>query len=142
MIVHFALALPMTATLLYTVARCVPTTSALASSRLAAHWMLGLGIVFLWLAVGSGMWAYFTIAHDAEGFASMSRHQNWAWLTVIGYTSCLPLWQRNHPRQVAAWFLLLLWVATLCAFFTGWTGGENVYRHGLGVERLPTITAN
>ena len=59
--VHFALALPLVASVLY------PLSFALPTARPAAHWCLGLGVVFLWLAVGSGMWA--TLLADAEGAA-------------------------------------------------------------------------
>lgn len=125
--VHFALALPLVASALY------PMSFALPTARPAAHWCLGLGVAFLWLAVGSGMWA--TLLADAEGPArqAIALHQYWGWTTAVLYSLALAL--IASLRRVGALLLLTLALAAASALVTGWLGGENVYRHGIGVQQ-------
>lgn len=137
MVVHFALALPMSATLLYAVARLAGERAFAAGAVTAAHWMLGLGIAALWLAIGTGMAAQLGVTMDAAAARAVSTHQYWGWGTAIVFSSALPLWTAGHPRRVAPAFLLLCAFGSGCAVVTGYLGGENVYRHGVGVERLP-----
>lgn len=137
MVVHFALALPLSASALYTVAWLLPERPMATGAVGAAHWMLGIGITALWLAIGTGMYAWFTVTHDAEGLRAMSIHQYWGWATAVLYTCALPLWSAGAPRRVPTVFVVLLLVAACSAVVTGYLGAENVYRHGIGVERLP-----
>jgi uncharacterized membrane protein len=136
-VVHFALALPLMATLLYGLSALLQGNAG-HGALIAAHWNLGLGVVWLWLAVGTGMSAYLSVQYDAEGFATLRVHQWWAWTTAAIYTAAAGLTlAQDAPRRVTPLLLLLCALGTGSAVVTGWLGAENVYRHGIGVERLP-----
>ena len=123
--VHFALALPLMASALYPLSRGVP------SARPAAHWCLGVGVCFLWLAVGSGMWAAIRAGAEGEARAAIALHQYWGWATAVLYSLAVAL--IASLRRVGWPVLTVLALAAVAAVGAGYLGGENVYRHGIGV---------
>lgn len=104
-----------------------------------AHWNLRLGYLFALVTAWLGWLAYDSVAHDDAGHVAMTAHRDAAMLTVALFT----------PFFIASWFRqrigrglgLVLAIAVLlpgaALVRTGWLGGEAVFRHGLGVERLP-----
>lgn len=141
MTVHFALALPITATLLISLARVAPERAFAAGAVQAAKWSLAIGIAALWLSIGTGMHAYLTEPMDAAAEQAVRVHQYWGWGTAAVFTMAPALWQAQHPKQVGLALLVCCWLGTACASVTGWLGAENVYRHGVGVEARTTAEA-
>lgn len=136
MTVHFALALPITATLLLTLARAARDRAFAASAVQAAKWSLGIGIAALWISIGTGMHAYLTEPMNVAAEQAVRVHQYWGWGTAAVFTMAPALWQAQHPKRVGLALLLCCWLGTASASVTGWLGAENVYRHGVGVEAL------
>lgn len=132
--VHFALALPVTATLLLTLARAAHDRPLSTGAVQAAKWMLGVGIAALWLSVGTGMQAYLSEPMSAAAQHAVRVHQYWGWGTAALFSMAPALWQGAHPKRVALPLLLCCWAGTMSATVTGWLGAENVYRHGVGVD--------
>lgn len=131
--VHFALAMPVTATLLLSLARAAHERPFAIGAVQAAKWMLAVGIATLWLSVGTGMYAYLSEPLDAEAEHAVRVHQYWGWATAALFSMAPALWHGGHPRRVALPLLLCCWMGTMTATVTGWLGAENVYRHGVGV---------
>jgi len=42
-------------------------------------------------------------------------------------------------KTVNVWFIVIVLVSTMSVLVTGYLGAENVYRHGIGVQRIPEI---
>ncbi len=131
--VHFPIALTLTATLLLLIARLRPANQILPSS---ARLLLFLSAVSAMLAAGLGWHAFQTVEHDAAGHLVMLRHRNWAVASTTGLL-LLALWDGLRQRADKAVSKALLPPMLLLSgslFFTGWLGGEMVYRHGVGVS--------
>src|SRR5512143_1784511 len=80
-LVHFPIALAITATLLLLASRLRPDNHLLpASGRL----LVALAAVGAVLAAALGWHAYATVEHDAAGHLVMLRHRNWALATTLG----------------------------------------------------------
>ncbi|WP_420427608.1 DUF2231 domain-containing protein [Algiphilus sp.] len=141
MTVHFALALPITATLLLSLARAASDRAFAAGAVQATKWTLGIGIAALWASIGTGMHAYLTEAMDAAAERAVRVHQYWGWGTAAVFTMAPALWQKHHPKRVGWALLTCCWLGTASASVTGWLGAENVYRHGVGVEAVTTAEA-
>lgn len=107
--------------------------------RITARWTLWLGVAAAVAAVASGFVAYYTVAHDAASHAVMTTHRNWGIAVLVvfalvgGWVLLRWLSRRSEGRMVAA--AMLVGFAVMAT--TAWYGAELVYRHGVGVERLP-----
>lgn len=138
--VHFPIALLMTATALFVLTACLPgSVTARAPLRLVALWNLWLGFAAALVAASFGWIAYNTVAHDALSHEAMTTHRNWALLT-LGLFLPVIVWSvftHRRGRTLSWFFALILMLPTLFLARTAWLGAEAVYRHGLGVQRLP-----
>jgi uncharacterized membrane protein len=130
--VHFPIALVFTATLLLLAARILPGA---ATAGIAGRLLLPLAAVSALIAAGLGWQAFATVEHDAAGHVVMLRHRDWA----LGATAALVLlaaWDLVRQRRgnpVHAGLPAALLVVSGAFAFTGWLGGEMVYRHAVGV---------
>lgn len=68
----------------------------------------------------------------------MSDHRSWAlatatiwWLIAISEG-----WRARRLTPPSTFLLAAMWIAVASLGITGWKGGELVYRHGIGVQRL------
>jgi len=131
-IVHFPIALTVTATLLLLAGRLSPGNRQLTvSGRL-----LPLAALSALLAVALGWQAYSTVEHDAAGHLVMLRHRNWAMSATFALVA-LAVWDSLRQRagkEIGATLLPALLILSGCLGVTGWLGGEMVYRHGIGVS--------
>jgi uncharacterized membrane protein len=132
--VHFPIALTITASLLLVAVRlgAEKVVSGLAAS---ARLMLSLAALSAVIAVLLGWQAFASVAHDAAGHEVMLRHRNWALIASSGLLG-LALWDGWRRRSGRPGHALLLPASLLvagCFAFTGWLGGEMVYRHGVAV---------
>ena len=136
--VHFPIALLSLSVVLFWVARFWPSEVA-GKLTTVARFNLGAGVVMLIPSLVTGYLAYDSVPHDAAGHEAMTRHLYAAWITTgVFAVAALLAWLERHRWCGAGVPLLVVLLAGLIAIsVTGYLGGENVYRHGIGVERLP-----
>jgi len=137
--VHFTVALLITASVLFaagTLFRTAPLGDALTT---AARWNLAIGIAVTVATLATGWSAYNTVAHDAASHENMTVHLRWAVATALIFLVAGGVAWSERRKGAGAGIVLLALLAggsgTLAV--TGWLGGENVYRYGLGVMALP-----
>ena len=135
--VHFPLALIVTATVCLTITgsrRAQPHGSALA---LVGTWNLGIGAITVILALGSGLAAAIDLHVGAAAHQAIAAHVKAAILTTFLVLSAA-LWRTfgvPADSRPSGLFLLVLWAATSALVLTGYRGGQNVYRYGIGVSQ-------
>lgn len=141
LIVHFTIALLLTAAAMFVLGAAFARRPLGPAVTLVARWNLALGIVAAILALVTGWQAYNTVTHDEPSHGNMVVHLRWA-LGAAGLfiAAAAAAWfDRRRAAGGGLALLALLAVASGALFVTGWIGGENVYRYGLGVLSLPTV---
>jgi uncharacterized membrane protein len=107
-----------------------------------AYGVFWLGVVLSAAAVLSGNAAAEPHRGDAQVQAQVSAHEDWATRTLLLFLALalarLPLQLQGRLKGA----LFKLWLALAAAgcillWATGYTGGELVYRHGVGVRTIP-----
>jgi uncharacterized membrane protein len=137
MMVHFPLALTLTATVLLLVARVLRNPETAATVAIVGTWNLCLGAAAALITLGTGLGAILDLDVSAAARESISTHAKWAIFTTLALL-LLAVWrgagteQRSRPTWI---FLIVLTAATCALITTGYRGGQNVYRFGVGVER-------
>lgn len=104
-----------------------------------ARWNLWIGALITVGTVLAGWYAYNTVSHDGPSHAAMTDHRNWA-LTTAAFFMLLALWavwKQRGAKTVSTVFVAAILLAAGMLAVTGYKGGEVVYRHGLGVMRMP-----
>ncbi|MGY2049115.1 DUF2231 domain-containing protein [Methylobacterium sp. JK268] len=139
LVVHFAIALLLTAAALFATGTALARQPVGPALTLVARWNLGLGVAAALVTVATGWQAYNTVAHDGPSHANMTTHMQWALGTAAVFLGAAgAAWLDRHRVAGAGAALLALLAAGAAGLVvTGWLGGENVYRYGLGVQRLP-----
>ena len=136
--VNFTVALFIVSMLLHIVALLAPNAPWRGTCLAAAQWNLALGSVFALITVGTGLNAYYSVAHDSPSHAAMTDHRNWA-LATAGIIVGLALWQwTQRHRDTRPNFLLAITLVLAGGLLsvTAWKGAELVFRYGLGVMAL------
>jgi uncharacterized membrane protein len=136
-IVHFPLALITSATACLTVACVWGAPSRVATLATVGTWNLCLGAAALVIALGTGLAATVDLHVGAAAHQAISAHVKSAILTTV---LALPaaLWRGvgvPSGSRPSGLFVLLLWGATASLVVTGYRGGQNVYRYGVGVTQ-------
>lgn len=103
----------------------------------ASRWLLGAGLVGAALAAAAGLADF--------GGDRRIRQLNDAWAHMIGNVvivliEAANLFLRLGDEGVSTTGLLLSGIAVLLLAFTGWKGGELVFRHGVGVHEADRST--
>jgi len=139
--VHFTLGLLLTSTALFIFGALVRARPVGAQATMVARWNLWIGSAFAVVTVAAGFIAYNSVAHDAEAHTAMTVHMRWALGTLILFVIAAILAWRTRTRTAGTGPLLALFLLAGAGalLITGWLGAENVYRHGLGVMRLPQV---
>lgn len=108
---------------------------------LVARWNLWIGALITIGTVLAGFYAYNTVAHDGPSHAAMTDHRNWALVTAATFIllALWAFWKRRDTNSVSGAFLVIILLASGMLAITGYKGGEAVYRHGLGVMRMPEV---
>ena len=134
-IVHFPLALIVTATAALTLARLLRGDALAATLATLGTWNLCLGAVTVFLALGTGLAASIGLQIGLPAHQALSAHVKSAVVTTI-LVLLAAVWRgagtAANSRPTAG-FLIVLWLATAALLVTGYRGGQNVYRHGIGV---------
>ncbi|MDP8985027.1 MAG: DUF2231 domain-containing protein [Pseudomonadota bacterium] len=136
MIVHFPLALIVTAAMCLSLARLRLALRYASVLATVGTWNLCVGAVAVYFALGSGLAAVIGLHVGMAAHQAITAHVKSAMLTAVLVTAAA-VWrgagapQESRPTWV---FLLLLWAATAAAVVTGYRGGQNVYRYGVGLD--------
>ncbi len=137
MIVHFPLALVITAAAALLLARLMRTEPLAATLATVGTWNLCLGAIAALFALGTGLAAVLDLHLAVAARQAVATHVKWAIFTTLALL-LLAVWRAagNAQRSRPSWlFVLLLLAATAALIETGYRGGQNVYRYGIGVER-------
>jgi uncharacterized membrane protein len=138
MVVHFPLALILTSSALLLAARLLRKEELAATLAVVGTWNLCLGAAIAVIALGTGLAAVLNLDVSAAARASISTHAKWAIFTTLALV-LLAVWRgagtdsRSRPSWV---FMVVLLAASGALIFTGYRGGQNVYRFGIGVETV------
>ena len=138
-IVHFPIALAITATLLLLAGRLRPAITLPPS---CGRLLLQLSALSAVVAAALGWYAFQTVDHDAAGHLVMVSHRGWAVVSTGGLL-LLALWDTLRQRAGKgphAALLAGLFMLSGSLGFTGWLGGEMVYRHGVGVSSAAFVS--
>jgi uncharacterized membrane protein len=135
MAVHFPLALVATATLALSLARLKALERYATSLAIVGTWNLCLGALAELVALITGLAAVIHLQVGGAARLAISVHVKWAIFSAIGLL-LLAAWrgagsaEGSRPSRP---FLALLWAVTAALIVTGYRGGQNVYRYGIGV---------
>lgn len=135
-VVHFPLALIVTAAFMLSVARVLPGKPIAATLATVGTWNLCLGAVAVFLALGSGLAAVIDLHIGLAARQAISAHVKSAVVTAI-LVLLVAVWRGAGTRADSrpSWvFMVLLWAATSALIVTGYRGGQNVFRYGVGVS--------
>ncbi len=140
--VHFAVALLATSTVASIISLAnKPSEGGVRSALVVARWTLWIGVVAAMGALLTGYWASTSVAHDDLGHANMMDHRNWALVTApLFLVAALLELTKRAKNRLSGFSLLFLLLGSISLVKTGLEGAENVYEHGLGVQRLPNIS--
>jgi uncharacterized membrane protein len=135
--VHFPLALLVTAAVCLSLARALPVQRLAETSATVGTWNLCLGAVGVLFALGSGLAASIGLDVDAAAHQAIAAHVKSAVVTTM-LTLSVAVWRGAGVAPTARpspLFLAMMWLAIASLMVTGYRGGQNVYRHGVGVVR-------
>jgi uncharacterized membrane protein len=138
MVVHFPLALVVTAALLLLAARLLRQERRSATLAIVGTWNLCLGAIAALFALGTGLAATLHLQVGPEAHQAISLHMKWAVLTTL-MVLLLAVWRGAGTAQESrpSWiFVVVLMAATAALIMTGYRGAQNVYRHGVGVHGI------
>jgi uncharacterized membrane protein len=135
-VVHFPLALVVTATLLLLAARLLRQDRYAASLATVGTWNLCLGAVAALFAIATGLAAVLHVNVGVAAHQAISLHLRWAIFTTLALV-LLAVWRGAGSAQESrpSWLFVVVLLATTGALIvTGYRGGQNVYRYGVGVQ--------
>jgi uncharacterized membrane protein len=133
--VHFPLALTVTGTLALTAARIPLAARHATTLATVGTWNVTLGAVGLLFALGTGLAAVATLDLPTSVRAAVGLHVKWAVFTSVALLLAV-VWRgagNAADSRPSAALLVILWAATAALVMTGYRGGQNVYRYGVGV---------
>lgn len=136
MIVHFPLALVVSGAISLLAARLLRQPRHSATLATVGTWNLCLGAIAALFALGTGLAAMIGLDVDLAARQAISLHVKWAIFTTLALV-LLAVWRGAGTAQESrpSWiFVVALSAATAALIFTGYRGGENVYRYGVGVH--------
>lgn len=136
-VVHFPVALVISAAAMLWAARLVPGARAAALATVGT-WNLCLGTVAAVFAIGTGLAAVIGLHVGAAAHLAISVHLRWAFVTSLVLVF-LSVWRGAGTAADSrpSWlFVALLSGAAAALMVTAYLGGENVYRHGIGVQAV------
>lgn len=142
--VHFAIALLVTSAGLFLIFGWrSPKVSGRKNALIVARWVLRLGLIAAGGALLTGYLASGSVTHDDLSHANMMVHRNWAFTAtfIIAIATLTDYMQRKETR-VSILTILLLTAGGTALAITGLEGAENVYKYGLGVQKLPDISTH
>jgi uncharacterized membrane protein len=135
LVVHFPIALTLTAGLCLILARLVRRESLAETLATVGTWNLCVGAAAALFALATGLAGVLDLKVDAAARAAISTHVKWAMFTSMALL-LTSVWRGagSAPRSRPSWLFVIV-LSAICAALavTGYFGGENVYRYGVGV---------
>jgi uncharacterized membrane protein len=134
-VVHFPIALVATGAALLALAKVVRRDDHSATFATVGTWNLCLGALAAVIAMATGLAAVLDLDVGLAAHQAISLHLRWAIFTSLALL-LLAVWRGAGNAQASrpSWvFVGLLIAASAALMVTGVHGGENVYRHGIGV---------
>jgi uncharacterized membrane protein len=138
LMVHFPIALVLSAMALLLAARLLRNESLAATAATVGTWNLCLGAAAALFALGSGLGAVLDLDVSAAARSAISVHVKWAMFTTL-LLVLLAVWRGAGSAATSrpSWiFLVALLAAGAALSFTGYRGGKNVYEYGVGVRKV------
>jgi uncharacterized membrane protein len=135
--VHFPLALVVTAAFFLVAARLWRQESLAKALATVGTWNLCIGAVAALFALGTGLAALIGLHAGLAAHQSIFLHVKWAIFTSLALL-LVAVWRGAGaaPESRPSWlFIVILVGVTAALVVTGYQGGQNVYRHGVGVHR-------
>jgi len=138
LVVHFPLALVVTAAFVLVAARLLRQERHAATLATVGTWNLCLGALAALFALATGLAAVLDLHVGLAARQALSLHVKWAIFTTLALV-LLAVWrgagvaQESRPSWV---FIVVLVAATAALIMTGYRGGPNVYQYGIGVNQL------
>src|ERR1700733_2485753 len=136
MVVHFPLALVVTAASLLVAARLLRQERHAAILATVGTWNLCLGAVAALFGLATGLAAVLDLHVGLTARQAISLHVKWAIFTSLALV-LLAVWRGAgvaHESRPSWLFTVILVAATAALVVTGYRGGENVYAYGIGVN--------
>ena len=137
LVVHFPIALTLTAGLLLIAAKLARNEALAATLATIGTWNLCMGAIAALFALATGLAATLDLQVGAAAHGAIATHVKWAMFTTLGLL-LTAVWRGAGAAQQSrpsGRFLVVLAVACIALAVVGYHGGENVYRYGVGVER-------
>jgi uncharacterized membrane protein len=141
MVVHFPLALVVTAASFLVVARLLRRERYSATLAIVGTWNLCLGAIAALFALATGLAAMLDLHVGAAARQSIFLHVKWAIFTTLALV-LLAVWRGAGAAQESrpSWiFIVVLVAATAALVMTGYRGGQNVYEYGIGVNHMNLV---
>jgi uncharacterized membrane protein len=135
LVVHFPIALALTAGLFLIAAKLVRSDPLAATLATVGTWNLCVGAVAALFALGTGLAGVLDLQVGAAAHAAISAHVKWAMFTSLALILA-SVWRGAGTAQQSrpSWlFVAVLSMVCIALSMTGYLGGENVYRYGVGV---------
>jgi uncharacterized membrane protein len=137
-VVHFPLALVISAAVFFLAARLLRRDALAANLAIAGTWNLCLGAFMAVFALATGLASVLDLDVGAEVHQAISIHTKWAMFTTL-LLILLAVWRGAGAAQASrpSWlFVIVLTVAAAALIVTGYRGGKNVYDYGVGVKKI------
>ena len=138
LVVHFPIALVLSATALLLAARLLRNESLAATAATVGTWNLCLGAVAALLALATGLGAVLDLDVSAAVHQAIAVHVKWAMLTAL-LLVLLAVWRGAGTASCSrpSWiFLIVLIAASFALSYTAYRGGKNVFEYGVGVKKI------
>ena len=135
-VVHFPLALVSSAVLLLLAARLLRQERLAATLATVGTWNLCLGALAALFAIGTGLAAALHLDVSPAAHHAISLHVRWAMFTTLALV-LLAVWRGagNAQESRPSWIMMIVLLGAFAALVvTGYRGGPNVYRYGVGVR--------
>lgn len=133
LLVHFTVALVVTSTGFFILSKLFAKQAETFS--VVAKWVLWTAAGMTVLTVVAGFSAFNSVNHDDIAHEVMKVHRTWALITATAII-LVAVWAYKSKTVSAGLVIASLGLTGLVGA-TGYLGSELVYRHGLGVMRLP-----
>jgi uncharacterized membrane protein len=133
--VHFPLALGVTGALALSAARLKGVGRHGPTLATIGTWNICLGALGALVAVATGLAAVASLDLEPAARLAVGLHVKWAIFATVGLL-LIAAWRGagNDPdSRPSRLFLAVMWAVIAALIVTGYRGGQNVYRFGVGV---------
>ena len=138
MVVHFPIALTLSAGVALISARLVRQESLAETLATVGTWNLCAGSVAALFALATGLAGILDLQVGVAARAAIATHVKWAMFTSVALI-LVSVWRAagSAARARPSWAFIIV-LSAICAALsmTGYFGGQNVYRFGVGVEHM------